>query len=80
MTLSRGPKVQPKRSTFSFASGVEEGLELDVERARPDAASIHWAEDLHVADGIEPEALGIRVFASSKIRETAASGSSAGTE
>ena len=56
MTLSPGPKVQPKRSTRDLARRVQRLLQLDVERPRPEPAAVHRAEHLDVAHRVEPEA------------------------
>ena len=57
MTLSPGAKVQPKRSTLRSPAGFKRLLQFDVERAGADAAAVHRAQHLDVADGIETEAL-----------------------
>src|SRR5271166_701145 len=43
---------------FPLAGRIENGLELDVERASADPAAVHRAENLDVPDGIEPEPFG----------------------
>ena len=53
---------------FAFAGGVQGCLQLDAERSRANAAAVHRAEHLDVADRIQAEALGYTVFINSKIR------------
>ena len=42
---------------LALAGGVQRRLQFDVERAGADAAAVHRAQHLDVADGIEAEAL-----------------------
>ena len=35
---------------------IEGGLQIEVQRAGANAAAIHWAQNLHVTDGVETEA------------------------
>ena len=37
---------------------VQRLLEVDIQRPRTQATTIHWAQHLDVLDGVEPEALG----------------------
>jgi hypothetical protein len=41
---------------LTFAGRIQRGLKLDVEGAGTDAAPVHRAQHLDIADGIEPEA------------------------
>ena len=50
------PKVEPKRSTRVLARRVERLLQIDVERPRAEAAAVHRAQHLDVADRVEAEA------------------------
>src|SRR5271166_6110175 len=43
---------------LAFAGGVQHRLQFDVERTRADAAAVHWAEHLDVADRVQAEPLG----------------------
>ena len=42
---------------LALAGGIERGLQFDIERAGADAAAVHRAQHLDVADGIETEPL-----------------------
>src|ERR1700730_15513276 len=57
MTLSPGQKVQPNRSMRISPGGFERVLQLHIERAGAEAATVHRAEHLDVAYRVEPEAL-----------------------
>src|SRR4029077_18288444 len=43
---------------LAFAGGVQCRLQLDVERTRANAAAVHRAEHLHIADWVQAEAFG----------------------
>src|SRR5271157_6224022 len=58
MTLSPGSEGPSEALDFPLAGRIENGLELDVERASADPAPVHRAENLNVPDGIEPEPFG----------------------
>jgi hypothetical protein len=53
MTLSPAEKVQPKRSTLRSPAGLSAAWSST--QARADPAAIHRAENLDVADWVEPE-------------------------
>ena len=54
--LVAGRKGPAKPFDLAIAGGIEGGLQFDVEGARSDAASVHRAENLDVADRIETKA------------------------
>src|SRR6202165_5228924 len=43
---------------LALAGGVQRRLQFDVERSCADAAAIHWAQHLDVANGVEAKPLG----------------------
>src|SRR5256714_14021413 len=56
MTLSPGAKVQPNLLTLRSPAGFNAACSFDVDGACSDAASVHRAENLDIADWIETEA------------------------
>src|SRR5208337_1815307 len=58
MTLSPGAKGPAETLNFAFARGVQRRLQFDVERTRANAAPVHRAKHLDVADRVQAEALG----------------------
>ena len=51
-------KCPAKPLDLAITGGVQRGLELNVERPRTGAATIHWAEHLDISNGVEAKALG----------------------
>ena len=56
--LVAGRKGPAEPLDLALAGGIQRRLQFDVERARTDAAAVHRAQNLDVANGIEAEALG----------------------
>ena len=57
MTLSPGPKIQPKRSTRPRPEGSE-ALQFEIEGSSAEPAPVHWAKHLHIADRVQSEPAG----------------------
>src|SRR5208282_2220464 len=56
--LVAGRKGPAEPLDFAFAGGVQRRLQFDIERTCANAATIHRAEHLDVADGVQAEAFG----------------------
>ena len=56
--LVAGRKGPAETLDLALAGGVQRRLQFDVERTRANAAAVHRAEHLDVADGVQAEALG----------------------
>src|SRR4029077_10096975 len=56
MTLSPGAKVQPNLSTLRSPAGFNAAWSSMLRERAPDAAAVHWAEDLDITDWIETKA------------------------
>ena len=78
--LVAGRKGPAKSLDLALARRIQCGLQFDVDGACSDAASVHRAENLDIADWIETERCGMRVLTNSMMRATAVSGSSASTK
>src|SRR5665648_1027103 len=57
MTLSPGAKLQPLRSTLRSPAGLSAACSSMLKRTGPNAAAIHRAQHLGIADRIEAESL-----------------------
>ena len=55
--LVAGRKGPAETLDFAFAGGVQRRLQFDVERTRANAAAVHRAEHLDVADRVQAETL-----------------------
>ena len=78
--LIAGCEGPPKALDLAIAGGIECSLQFDVQGACTNPASVHRTQHLDVSNGVEAEALGIRVLTNSMMRGTAVSGSSALTK
>src|SRR5438309_9559726 len=79
MTLSPGAKVQPKRSTLRSLAGLSAACSSMFSERAPTPPRFIGQSTWMSRMGSRPNRLGIRVFTSSMMRATAASGSSAWT-
>jgi hypothetical protein len=79
MTLSPG-EGPAETLDLTVARGVQRCLQINVERTRANAASVHRAEHLDIEDRVQTEAFGDAGLHQFQGALTAVSGSSAGTK